>query len=103
TADGQQYMFAPGETDEITVRFTPTRSGSRRASMWISSSDSTVLQPGVSERGTIYLDVYGVGKVGLEARDVMLRPAVIDGAVSTGDVVVENTSAELVSINAVSI
>lgn len=92
------YVIAPGRTESFTVNFTPTRSGSRRASIFVRTNDSSLFQRGLSERGVYYLDVFGVGKVGLEARSVSLPPAVIAGPGSRGVVVLENTSGEIATI-----
>lgn len=98
-ADGN-YVIPPGRTDSFAVDFTPTRSGSRRASIRVRSNDSSIVQLGIAELGVYYLDVYGVGKVGLEGRPVMLPPAVIDGPGSTGVATLENTASEVVEVTA---
>jgi hypothetical protein len=51
--------------------------GSRRASLWLKTNDSTVYIPGVAERGSYYLDLYGVGKPTLLAAQLDLGMAAI--------------------------
>ena len=92
------YVIPPGGNAGFDVNFTPVRSGSRRASVQFVSNDSTVMIPGVTERGTYYLNLFGRGKFGLEGRDVQLPPAVIDGDRSSGVAVLENNSGALVDI-----
>lgn len=92
------YVIAPGRTESFDISFTPTRSGSRRASIQVRTNDSSLVTRGVSELGVYYLDVFGIGKVGLEARRASLPPAVIGGPGSRGPVILENTSGELVTI-----
>ncbi len=97
------FLLAPGARDTFSVSFTPSRSGSRRASILMKTNDSLLFFDGFAERGTYYLDVFGVGKVGLEARKVVLPPAVIDGAPSKGVAVIENTSTEVVTITGITV
>lgn len=56
-----EYVIPSNGTASFTVRFSPIRSGSRRASLWFQSNDSTVSIAGVFSRGNYYLDLYGVG------------------------------------------
>lgn len=98
TVAGDNYVLAPGQGDSIVVAFTPITFGSRRASIRLVTNDSTLLIPGVTERGTHYLDLYGVGKVGLEVRNLSLNPAVIGGASSSGKMMLENTSGGTVEV-----
>jgi len=51
--------------DSIQVRFSPRHIGSRRATLRLETNDSTVLTPGMTERGVYYMDLYGEGKDGL--------------------------------------
>ncbi|MCE2504161.1 MAG: choice-of-anchor D domain-containing protein [Chlorobi bacterium] len=92
------YIIPPGDSATIKARFTPSRSGSRRASVMLQSNDSTIFTDGISERGVYYLNFYGVGVADLLARDVRLAPAVIDGPGSHGVVHVVNTSTEVIDI-----
>ncbi len=96
--DGDDYVIGPGQSGKVTARFTPNRSGSRRASLMLQTNDSTVQVEGITERGVYYLNLYGVGKADLRARSVELPPAVIGGAGSAGVVRVENTSTEVLEI-----
>ncbi len=100
------YMMAPGDSTTVTLQFMPSRSGTRRATIELQTNDSTIILPGLTERGSYYWDVAGVGTVGLEPRDVMFAPAVIGGATSDQSVanaMVENTTQELVYVNKVEI
>ena len=97
------YVLPPGIGTSFDVAFTPQRSGSRRASVQVVTNDSTVIIPGITERGYYYIDLFGVGKVGLEGRNVELPPAVIDGSSSTGVAVLENNSGTLVGITNIAI
>ncbi|MCB0712452.1 MAG: choice-of-anchor D domain-containing protein [Ignavibacteriae bacterium] len=97
------YVLPPGTSATFDVAFTPQRSGSRRASIQLVTNDSSVVIPGVTERGHYYLDVFGVGKVGLEGRNLTLPPAVIDGTTSAGVAILENNSGSLVKITGATI
>ena len=97
------YIIPPGDSATINARFTPSRSGSRRASVMLQSNDSTIFTDGISERGVYYLNFYGVGVADLLARDVRLAPAVIDGPGSHGVVHVVNTSTEVIEITKLSL
>lgn len=92
------YILPPGGSDKITARFTPSRSGSRRASVLLKTNDSTVVIDGVTDRGSHYLDLYGVGKADLEVPPVVLAPAVIGGEPSRGVVTAYNASTESIRI-----
>lgn len=94
------YVLAPGMADTITVRFTPSRPGSRMATMMIQTNDSTIVRPGVSERGAFYLDLTGRGLAGLDTRDLVLDPVVI-GSFVIGDAVFENSSNAAVGVASV--
>lgn len=94
------FILPPGASDKITARFTPSRSGSRRASVMLKTNDSTLAIDGVSDRGIYSLDLFGVGEAFMEAKSVRLAPAVIDGPGSKGTVQVFNASTEIVMITA---
>lgn len=101
TIDGNgDFVIPPGGSDKIVAQFTPSRSGSRRASVLLKTNDSTLVIEGVSDRGVFYLDLYGVGKAYLQARSILLPPTVIDGASTTGQVTAFNASTEPVVITA---
>ncbi|MBC8145696.1 MAG: choice-of-anchor D domain-containing protein [bacterium] len=91
------YIIDVGDSGLITVAFMPVRSGTRLATIFMQSNDSTLGIPGITERGSFYLDLHGRGRAGLDARDLVLRPVVI-GSFSNGVVVVENTSITTVDI-----
>ena len=84
------YVLAPGQVDSIRVRFVPSRGGTRQATMWIQTNDSTISHPGLAERGAYYLDLHGLGLAGLDAHDLVLNPVVIGSSV-TGIAVLENS------------
>jgi hypothetical protein len=84
------YLLAPGVVDTVRVRFTPSRSGTRMARLWVQTNDSTIQTPGVAERGAMYLDIQGRGLAGLDARDLVLDPVAIGRSVD-GLAVLENT------------
>ncbi|MCE7936019.1 MAG: hypothetical protein DYG96_15715, partial [Chlorobi bacterium CHB2] len=71
------WLIGPGAWADVTLSFTPSRSGSRRATIWMQTNDSTLIVPELTERGAYYWDITGVGTVGLEARDAAFSPAVI--------------------------
>jgi hypothetical protein len=73
-------LIAPGATDTLLVRFTPHQLGSRRASVRLVTNDSTVIVPGITERGSYYADLFGTGKADLYANDVDFGTALIGGA-----------------------
>lgn len=100
TVDAEgNYVIPVGSSATVKARFTPNRSGSRRASVMVRTNDSTISTAGVTERGIYYLNLYGVGKADLRTRNLFLDPAVIDGPGSTGAVRVVNTSTEVIEIN----
>lgn len=95
------WVMAPGDSSQVKFMFTPSRTGTRRVAIWMQTNDSTILVPGLTERGAYYWDVTGVGSAGLEARGAVFPPAVIGGSVadqSTASAMVENTTRELVYI-----
>lgn len=96
------YRIAPGASDRITVRFTPSRSGTRLATLWMQTNDSTIWTPGVAERGAYYVDLHGWGRAGLDVRNVTLPPVLIGGTVG-GTAVLENTSTAAVDIRSIAI
>lgn len=97
------FILPPGGSDRITASFTPSRSGSRRASVMLRTNDSSLVVDGVTERGMYFLDFYGVGQAYLEARSIRLAPAVIDGPSAKGSVIVINASTETMEITAATI
>lgn len=100
------WVLAPGTSSEVKFMFMPSRTGTRRVTVWMQTNDSTIIVPGVTERGAYYWDLTGVGVAGLEARGAMFPPAVIGGAVadqSIASAMVNNTTRELVYINKIEI
>jgi hypothetical protein len=94
------YIIAPGMVDTITVRFTPSRAGTRMATLWIQTNDSTMSKPGLVERGAYYLDLTGRGLAGLDAHDLVLDPVVI-GSYVNGVATLENTLNTTVPISSI--
>ncbi len=66
---GNELLLPAGVRDSIQVRFTPRHVGSRRATLYMATNDSTVITRGLTERGVYYMDLYGEGKDGLYAGD----------------------------------
>jgi hypothetical protein len=60
-------------------RFTPTQVGSRRASIRLVTNDSTVQIPSITERGTYYIDLHGMGKADLYGTGIEFGQALIGG------------------------
>ncbi len=77
--DGTDLLLAPGEMDELVVRFTPKQRGSRRAGMRLATNDSTIHIPGITERGTYYIDLFGSGLADLYADGINFGQALIGG------------------------
>ena len=97
-------VLAPAASGTFTVRFKPQRNGSRRATLWMQTNDSTVNVNGVSERGSYYLDLYGVGKAYLDYTNLKLKPAVIGSGVSSvGTIRVVNSSTATVGIQSITL
>ncbi|MCB0710963.1 MAG: choice-of-anchor D domain-containing protein [Ignavibacteriae bacterium] len=101
--DGDDYLLPPGYGDSVVFAFTPKTYGSRLATVRLVTNDSTLGGNGVVERGVYYLDVFGVGNIGLEARDLRLSPAVIGGEGSSGFILLENTSPTPIIIETITI
>lgn len=73
-ANEDKYVLTPGQSATLKVRFTPSRSGTRRATIMVQSNDSTLSLPGLIEGGAFYWDLKGNGSVGIEARDINMAP-----------------------------
>jgi len=95
------YLVSPGATDTIRLRFIPSRSGTRMATLLMQTNDSTIARPGLSERGSLYLDLSGRGLAALQGRDLVLDPVVIGSSVA-GVAVLENALTVPVSIGSIS-
>ena len=100
---GGNWVIPPGMGDSVVIRFTPESYGSRLATIRIATNDSSLGGDGFTARGTYYWDVYGIGSIGLEARDLQLAPAVIGGEGSSGFVLLENTAAGVIEIESLTI
>jgi hypothetical protein len=90
-------LLDPGMRDSVVIRFQPSRPGSRRATMWLQTNDSTIENSGYTTRGFHYIDLFGNGKSSLQADDIDLGTALIGGGAAEhrhGTVHFENTSDE---------
>jgi hypothetical protein len=72
-------VLAPGASASVGVRFMPSQTGSRRATMRLETNDSTIQLPGLTERGSYYIDFYGGGANGLYGNSISFGPALIGG------------------------
>lgn len=97
------YILAPSTSTSVTVRFAPQRSGSRRATLWLKSNDSTQVIPGITERGSYYVDLYGVGKVVLTAGKMEFPAAAIGRDTISGSIRIENASRDAVTLTSLTI
>ncbi|MBS1913275.1 MAG: choice-of-anchor D domain-containing protein [Bacteroidetes bacterium] len=70
-------VLAPGQFASVTARFHPSQIGSRRATMRLQTSDSSIVVPGITERGSYYLDFYGNGSNGVYANSLDFGNVVI--------------------------
>jgi hypothetical protein len=95
------YILAAGQVDTVTVQFTPSRSGTRMATLMVQTNDSTIARPGLSERGAYYLDLSGRGLAGLETRELVLNPVAI-GSWVNGVAVLENSLNIGVTVSSIS-
>jgi hypothetical protein len=98
TVSGDNYVLAPGASGAITARFLPTRSGARRATIWVRTNDSTLGIQGVTARGDFYLDLTGNGKAGIDFDDVVFPAAIIDAESAKAEALVVNSSKEILTI-----
>ncbi len=98
TLQGQDYVIPAGGSATLKARFTPSRSGSRRATVMMETNDSLLGDAGINDRGVFYMNLYGVGRADLRTRDITLDPAVIDGPGSQGVVRLVNTSSEVIEV-----
>lgn len=73
-------VLAPGDIDSADIRFTASHNGSRRAALRLVTNDSAIIVPGITERGTWYVDLYGQGRADLYAEGANLGQALIGGA-----------------------
>jgi hypothetical protein len=72
-------ILSPGANESVVLRFKPQTYGSRRAGLRLMTNDSTIIIPGITERGVYYLDLYGSGKADLYAEGVDFGSALIGG------------------------
>ncbi|MBC8144934.1 MAG: choice-of-anchor D domain-containing protein [bacterium] len=84
------FILAPGASDSIRIRFAPSRSGTRMARLRIVTNDSSIGIPGITERGTVYLDLHGEGRGGIHANRLNLSPVIVGSSVA-GVATIENT------------
>lgn len=98
------WVIPPDSCASITFSFTPSRSGTRRATVQLQTNDSTIILPGNTERGSYYWDISGVGLATVQTNDVAVAPSVIDapGAeAGIGNAHAENNTIELTVIEKV--
>ena len=86
-----------GQSDTMVFRFTPVRSGTRLATLFMQTNDSTLGVPGLVERGSKYIDLFGRGRAGLDARPLVLNTVIV-GSFVNGVVTLENSSIAAVDI-----
>lgn len=98
TDGNENFVIPAGGSDAVTVRFSPKQQGSRRATLTLRTNDSSLVFPGISERGAAYIDLYGFGVANIRIYPTVLPPAVIGGPSSSGKVVLENGSITPVDI-----
>jgi hypothetical protein len=95
--DGKLSGFAvlmPDSSATISALFHPQRSGSRRSTMFMATNDSSIVLPGLSNRGVYRFDIFGTGKTGLDYLPISFQPTLIGGTPGVSSVFVENTSVE---------
>jgi hypothetical protein len=73
-------ILRPGARTSFVTRFMPTQHGARRATMRLITNDSSIQYPGITERGSYYLDFYGGGSSGLYASGISFGTALIGGS-----------------------
>lgn len=103
TVSGDDFILPPGYGDSVVVRFVPETYGSRRATVRLATNDSTLGDAAVIDRGVYYWDLFGIGSIGLEVRNLRLPPSVIDGPGTHGFVLLENTSAVPVEVQSLTL
>ncbi len=99
-------VLAPGESREIGIRFKPRQAGSRRASLRLVTNDSTLQVPGITERGTYYVDLFGGGGTALFASGYNFGQGLINGTGADrkrGMVRIVNTLSAPVTVNGITI
>ena len=73
-------LIPPGGSDTIVFRFKPVQMGSRRATVTLTTNDSTMEIPGITNRGVYYIDLFGTGQADLYTEDVDFGTALIGGS-----------------------
>jgi hypothetical protein len=99
-------VLVPGASASVGVRFMPNQVGSRRATMRLETNDSTIQLPGLTERGSYYIDFYGGGANGLYGNSISFGPALIGGAAADqvhGVVTARNVTSAPIVINSITI
>ncbi len=91
-------VIMPDSSNSITVKFHPQRSGSRRATLFMATNDSSIYVQGFNNRGVYRFDIFGTGKTGLDYYDVTFAPALIDGPSAPAAARFDNTSVEAKTI-----
>lgn len=99
-------ILPPGGSADIVLGFVPMHSGSRRASLRLVTNDSAIHVPGITERGTYYIDLYGSAGSDVYMQGVEFGQALIGGSANEQlrDVVrVVNTMNVAITVNSLEI
>lgn len=91
---GNDLLLPAGALDSIQIRFTPRHVGSRRATLFMGTNDSTIVTRGLTERGVYYMDLYGEGKDGLYVGDATFPQTEVTKT-STAQVVTLRNAADI--------
>lgn len=99
-----ELLIAPGDSDQMTVRFTPHQPGSHRASLRLRTNDSAQNSDATAEHGVHYVDFYGSGQLELMMSSADFGQVPIDAQAadqSDRTVTLVNTSTVPVQIDSV--
>lgn len=88
----RDLLLLPGSTDSILFSFRPRQIGSRRATLRLQTNDSMVVVPGLTERGTYYMDLYGEGSDGLYMTNASFAITAIGASSSARNITVRNAA-----------
>ncbi|MBL7989452.1 MAG: choice-of-anchor D domain-containing protein, partial [Chlorobi bacterium] len=100
--DDDTWVIPPDSCASITFSFTPSRSGTRRATVQLQTNDSTLIVQGNTERGSYYWDISGTGLATVETKNAAVVPTVIDGPAAeagSGSAHAENNTTQLTVID----
>lgn len=85
-------LLPSGARDSILFTFHPRQIGSRRATLRMRSNDSMVVVPGLTERGTYYMDLYGEGSDGLYVNNATFPVTEIGASSSPRQITLRNAA-----------